>query len=269
MINVVDLFFFVAIVYLVNSILYLINITLKNEKLEKFNFILTIIGFIPHTLGLVLWMKQVGHAPFTNLYESTVFFSWAIVLVYFLILLKYKIKNIGMVTVPLAFLAIGAASILPAHYKEMTPLVPALQSIWLEVHVISCMLAYSFFAFSFVMSIMFLVKQKNNSDKLPATGKLENLNHKSILIGIVLLTFGIISGSIWANSAWGTYWSWDPKETWSLITWIIYAIYLHARFVKGWSEKRLAYISCFGFLCVLFTYWGVNLLLSGLHSYGR
>ena len=186
MINVVDLFFFVAIVYLVNSILYLINITLKNEKLEKFNFILTIIGFIPHTLGLVLWMKQVGHAPFTNLYESTVFFSWAIVLVYFLILLKYKIKNIGMVTVPLAFLAIGAASILPAHYKEMTPLVPALQSIWLEVHVISCMLAYSFFAFSFVMSIMFLVKQKNNSDKLPATGKLENLNHKSILIGIVL-----------------------------------------------------------------------------------
>ena len=102
---------------------------------------------------------------------------------------------------------------------------------------------------------------------MPSQEVLDTINYKSITLGFVLLTCGIISGAIWANFAWGTYWSWDPKETWSLITWLIYAIYLHARLMRGWYGKKIAWISIIGFLAVLFTYWGVNFLLSGLHSY--
>ena len=255
-----DLFFAVSIIYLVNSLFYLINIAFKKNILEKISLSLTGLGFFFHTIGLILWMKKAGHIPFTNLYESTVFFSWAIILVYLFVAYKYKIIFIGGLVVPLAFIAIGAASVLPESYKDIEPLVPALQSYWRDIHVAACILGYAFLAFSFCTSIVFLVKASEN---------LDNITYKSITIGFLLLTIGILSGAIWANVAWGRYWGWDPKETWSLITWIIYAIYLHARFLKGWQEKKMAYLSVIGFVSVLFTYWGVNLLLSGLHSYAK
>ena len=104
---------------------------------------------------------------------------------------------------------------------------------------------------------------------MPSKEVLDTINYKSVTLGFVLLTGGIITGAIWANFAWGTYWSWDPKETWSLITWLVYAIYLHARLMRGWQGRKIAWISIVGFLAVLFTYWGVNFLLSGLHSYAQ
>ncbi|MDI6752037.1 MAG: cytochrome c biogenesis protein [bacterium] len=211
------------------------------------------LGLIAHSGGLVLRTVEAGHPPFTNLYETLLFFSWSILIVYLFVELKYRTR----VFCGLAFLLLLSASLLGNKYKEITPLVPALQSYWLFFHVAICFLAYAAFALSFSLSLTYLFRQE---------AVLDEIAYKSIAIGFVLLTLGIITGAVWAQYAWGSYWSWDPKETWALITWLIYALYLHLRAI-GWRNKRSAYLSIIGFFAVIFTYLGVNFLLPGLHSY--
>ncbi len=195
--------------------------------------------------------------PFSNMFESMVLFSWTIGLACLIIDSKYKIKSISAVTALLSLLAIGGASLLD---KEIAPLLPALKSNWLTIHVLTCFVGYAALVVSFAASMLFLVFLKKNKN-------LDTICYKAITFGFLFLTLGIITGAIWANSAWGTYWSWDPKETWSLITWLIYAIYLHLRFKKGWTGRKATWLSILGFLAVIFTYFGVNYLLFGLHSY--
>ena len=153
---------------------------------------------------------------------------------------------------------------LPSVQRTIQPLVPALQSNWLHIHVITCFLAYAAFAVSFIAGLLYLVKWKG---VIPPRETLDEINYRSIIVGFPMLSAGILTGAVWAHYAWGTYWGWDPKETWSLITWIVYALYLHARLVRGWKGKRIALVSIIGFLSVIFTYFGVNFILSGLHSY--
>jgi len=216
-----------------------------------------LMGLIAHTGGLVIRTMEAGHPPFTNLYESLVFFSWSIVITYLFIESRYKTRIFGGLVIGLAFLLLLSASLLGSKYKEITPLVPALQSYWLFFHVAVCFFAYASFAVSFGVSLSYLFKKE---------AYLDEIAYKSIAIGFVLLTLGIITGAVWAHYAWGRYWSWDPKETWALITWLIYALYLHLRAI-GWRDKKSAYLAIIGFLAVIFTYLGVNFLLSGLHSY--
>ncbi len=132
----------------------------------------------------------------------------------------------------------------------------------------TCFLGYGGFAISALVAVGFLVADRKRSNVLPETREtLDAVLTQTISFGFLFLTLGILTGAVWANSAWGTYWSWDPKETWSLITWFVYAIFLHCRFMRGWRGRRAAWISIIGFLSVLFTYYGVNFLLSGQHSY--
>ena len=151
----------------------------------------------------------------------------------------------------------------PLMPKEATPLVPALQSYWLWLHVSVTMLGEAFFAVAFIASIMYLTaKEPEKKDKMDSVG------YRCVAVGFPLFTLGgLIFGMVWAYKAGGTYWSWDPKEVWSLITWIVFALYLHTRIVMGWKGKRSAIIALIGFLAALFTYFGVNYLLAGLHSY--
>jgi len=207
-----------------------------------------------------------------------VFFAWTILLIYILIDLKYRQRSVGAFVVPFAFLGMAWAQL--QLNDAIEPLVPALQSNWLTYHVITCFLGYAAFAVACGVSIMYLIKvgkeEKNASGSpvggilalFPSARILDDINYKSIMIGFPLLSLGIITGAAWANYAWGTYWSWDPKETWSLIVWFIYAAFLHARFTRGWVGKRAAWLSIFGFAATIFCYLGVNLVLSGLHSYG-
>jgi cytochrome c-type biogenesis protein CcsB len=166
------------------------------------------------------------------------------------------------------------ASLSPNISDHIQPLVPALKSNWLIAHVITCFFGYAAFAVAFGISLMYLFKQWDTQGKnrllayFPKSKVLDELNYQMVMFGFLFLSVGIITGSVWANSAWGSYWSWDPKETWSLITWFIYATLLHARMTRGWYGKRIAYLSIIGFMAVIFTYFGVNFLLSGLHSYG-
>ena len=268
--------------YLLSTLLYVALVVFKAPKIGKVATIFTFFAWLIQTAGILLrWSESyqigIGHAPLTNMYESVVFFSWTIIILYLVIEVKFKTKVIGAFAVPFAFLAMAYASFSTDISKTINPLVPALQSNWLISHVVTCFVGYASFAVAAGLGVMYLIKnldsshQQNNVDpstRLPSLPVLDSLIHSTIVFGFIWLTGGIITGAIWANSAWGTYWSWDPKETWSLITWFFYALTLHSRYTRGWSGKPIAFMAIFGFISVLFTYYGVNFLLSGLHSYG-
>jgi cytochrome c-type biogenesis protein CcsB len=254
----------------------------RNKNAGLGGVILAWAGFAIHTAATLLRWKEsydigLGHAPLANLYESVVFFAWSILLIYLAFDLKYKYRAIGAFVLPFAF-----GGMIWAQWSldaTIAPLVPALQSNWLTYHVITCFIGYAAFAVACGVSIMYLVKvgkEEASSGNpvggilgmFPSVKVLDDLNYKAIMVGFPMLTLGIITGAAWANYAWGTYWSWDPKETWSLIVWFIYAAFLHARFTRGWVGRRAAWLSIIGFGATIFCYLGVNLVLSGLHSYG-
>jgi len=267
-------------VYFFSMVLYVSYLAFRSETLGKVATGTLLAGVLVETAAILLrWYESyqlgIGRAPLTNLYESLVFFAWTIAIVYLLMERKFGIKTAGAFVTPFPFIIMAYASLNP---NEIQPLVPALQSNWLISHVVTCFVGYAAFAVSFGVSFLYLfkVKAENKPAKnpggllnyLPAPDLLDEVGYKTIAIGFPLLTIGIITGAFWANVAWGTYWSWDPKETWSLIVWLIYAAYLHARITKGWRGKKAAVLSIVGFSATIFCYLGVNLILSGLHSYG-
>jgi len=265
-------------VYGLAAFLYIASWVFKQPLPGRLATWTAIVGVAGNTAGIIMrWVESyslgIGHAPLSNLYESLVFFAWTIIVVYLVIERKYENRIIGAFTTPLAFLALAYASLSPNISDRIQPLLPALKSNWLIAHVIACFIGYAAFAMAFGISWMYLFKQKDKEGKsnllahFPKLRILDDLNHQLIMFGFLFLTVGIITGAVWANSAWGRYWGWDPKETWSLITWFIYATLLHARMMRGWHGKRIAYLSIIGFVAVLFTYFGVN-YLPGLHSYG-
>ena len=234
-------------------------------------------GWVVNAAGFGLrWVESYrlgfGHAPLSNLYESLIFFAWATMAIYFYIEWRYRNRVIGAFAAPLAFLTMAYASLSPNISDRIQPLIPALKSNWLIAHVITCFIGYGAFAVAFGVGIMYLLKAgRPDSDsgpvgRFPSERVMDELMHQLIMFGFLFLSAGIITGAVWANSAWGRYWGWDPKETWSLITWFVYAALLHARLMRGWRGRRIAYLSIIGFGAVLFTYFGVN-LLPGLHSY--
>jgi len=336
--------------YLGAMVFYLSHLVFKNKTAGYIATALTYFGFLAHTVSIGLrWYESyqmgadIGHIPVSNLFESMSFGAWTIVLIYMLVEWKYKNRSFGTFVMPVAFLAMAYVGVAPNISTDIEPLVPALKSNWLHVHVMTSFLGYAAFAVSFGVSLMYLIVNTKDKDRVyrfwtmcvatvvvlvvaiivdgfvltkgggrhmlegtfrnssgairglsfgglglmllatwawgislrdrlsvfaNSSEMLDEVGYKTVAIGFPLLTVGIITGAVWANAAWGTYWSWDPKETWSLITWLFYAAFLHARYTRGWRGARAAILSIVGFLAVIFTYLGVNLLLSGLHSYG-
>lgn len=248
--------------------------------------------------------------PLSNLYESLMFLVCLLLFLYKFFEHKTKSKIIGSLIIPLTLLIQGFAGLtLPTVMQKSSPLVPALQSNWLMLHVSMMMLSYSTLLFGSLFSLLYLalsskilptfiqdnfkkiqqnyslpinysnlILKKNeisenivlieNLKRLRLLESLDNWSYRTIGLGFPILTMGIISGAVWANEAWGSYWSWDPKETWALITWLIFAVYLHARLTKAWMGKKTAIIGSIGFFVVWICYLGVNFLGKGLHSYG-
>ena len=271
----------VTFLYLLCTVLYFNYLAFRSERLGKIAGGVSWITLLIHAAAISLrWVESyqmgIGHAPLSNMYESLVFFSWCIALLNLLWEWKLKSRFLGAFTMPFAFLFIAYASLAPGISDRIDPLIPALQSNWLHAHVITCFISYASFALSCAMSIIYLMKlrgqEKGQKETrltalFPSLDSLDGLVYKTIAVGFPLLTLGIVTGAAWANYAWGSYWSWDPKETWSLITWFVYAIFLHARFAREWRGRRTALLSIIGFAAVIFTYFGVNYVLSGLHSY--
>nr|WKT08332.1 cytochrome c biogenesis protein [Mesostigma viride] len=269
----------------------------KNNILQLFGTLgILFSNFLVALLLSIRWFDS-HHFPLSNMYESLMFLCWCFTFFHLLIEKYIQINFIGFITVPIAMLVNAFATFfLPLDMQYSTPLVPALKSNWLIMHVTIMMASYAALILGSLLSIAFLFLtyntqielqgnsignindemnsnitidiefQKNESIELAKL--IDNLSYRTIGIGFPLLTIGIISGAVWANDAWGSYWSWDPKETWALITWIIFAIYLHTRITKGWQGRRPAIVAFIGFVIVWVCYLGVNLLGQGLHSYG-
>jgi len=259
----------VTLLYLLLFFMHILYFSLKKEKIITLIWATLYITLGLHTFGLVLrWIESyklnIGHAPLSNFYESLIFYAWCVSFVQIIMKKRLSFPIITMFASLIALFFMGYASISPSIEQHIQPLIPALQSNWLHIHVITCFISYAAFVISFICGFLYLIKWKG---VIPPEETLEEINYRSIVVGFPSLSAGILTGAVWAHYAWGSYWSWDPKETWSLITWIVYALFLHARFVKGWRGKRIAMLSIIGFLSVIFTYLGVNFILSGLHSY--
>nr|WDA99060.1 cytochrome c biogenesis protein [Gronococcus sybilensis] len=251
------------------------------------------------TLILLLRWISTHHFPMSNLYESLLFLGWALNSITLILETNSNIKIVAALGSPMTMLVIGFALLfLPSDSQAVSSLVPALKSNWLIMHVSVMILSYATLMIGSLLSIVFLVVKSNTeasgsthfsgltykrpryegsysasankipNGKLAFLGNLDTLSYRTIGIGFPLLTIGIISGAVWANEAWGTYWSWDPKETWALITWLVFAAYLHARINNSWQGKKSALIASAGFIVVWICYLGVNFLGKGLHSYG-
>jgi len=260
--NESTLFLVTFILYIISAFFYLAFLFSKKPGQAKTGSALAIAGLAVHAIALIARTVESGHAPFTNMYESLSFLSWASVLAFVIIDKKFGISRIGayIMLIVIGLVALASSPLMP---KEATPLVPALQSYWLWLHVSVTLLGEAFFAVAFITSIMYLAAKEPEKKE-----KMDSVSYRCVAVGFPLFTLGgLVFGMVWAYKAWGTYWSWDPKEVWSLITWVVFALYLHTRIVMGWKGKRSAIIAILGFLAALFTYFGVNYLLTGLHSY--
>jgi cytochrome c-type biogenesis protein CcsB len=278
--------------YLISSVVFILHFSTRKRRFAEMGFSLIAFGFIFQTIALALRWFYAGHPPWVNSYEVMSFFAWATVAAYLTLNIRSDYKSVGVLVGPLAFVVLSFASLQPAN---PTPLVPALQSVWLLIHVPITILSYCAFFMAFAASVLYLFKSKQLSEQRPtnepyrqsgsseyaagrippeATGflakftlnQLDDLAYKSVAVGFPLLTIGILTGAIWAETAWGNYWSWDPKETWSLITWFVFLAYLHVR-TQYQSHSLAAYIAAFGFVSVMFTFLGVGYVLPLLQTY--
>ncbi len=264
------LFTIVMCSYFASMIFYFIYVVGKKEVLSRIAFILQLFGFVLHTAAIVCRGIGAGRLPLTNQYEFATSFAWGLCLLSLIFILRFHFHVMGAFVSPVIFLLIGYAAM---QSREVRDLMPALRSNWLGFHVSTAIIAYGAFGVSFVLGIIFLMRDRLRAhgfldSHIPDKEKLDMIEYRSVALGILFLSFTIITGAIWAERAWGSYWSWDPKETWSLVTWIIYAVYLHLRIRRGYRGKSAAIFAIIGFICVIFTYIGVNVLLPGMHSYG-
>lgn len=287
-------------------IIYWINLSFfhKNSILFEIGRLSTVMANL--LLFFILCSRWIvaGYFPLSNLYESLLFLTWILLILYLYIETKTKSRLIGAILIPVTLLINGFANLtLSPEMQKSSPLVPALQSNWLMLHVSMMLLSYATLITGSLLCILFLVISQSKESNLEITnnstlplynvmvdyyeaklispsnaiskfGKLkllqslDNWSYRIIGLGFPFLTIGIISGGVWANEAWGSYWSWDPKETWALITWLVFATYLHARITKGWEGKKTAILGGLGFFVIWICYLGVNFLGKGLHSYG-
>ncbi len=206
----------------------------------------------------------VGHGPFANMYEFSIAFAWGTLGAYLFFERRYHLRTLGLIALPIALLMLLYATTIPSTIE---PLVPALQNnLLLTVHVAVAIVAYGSFSIAFGSALLYLLQPAGGRRGLPRPEILDEISYRAVVIGFPFLTMTIVLGALWAETAWGTYWSWDPKETASLVTWLIYGAYLHARVVRGWHGSRSAWLLMLGFTATLFTYFG-NLFFGGLHSY--
>ena len=311
----------IFLILLIVTITYWASIVYTDLKLfAKMSFYGTVLA---NSLVFVLlgsrWLEY-GYFPLSNLYESLLFLTWGITFTSIFLEAKTKTFIVGPISNPIALFIIGFAGLsLPESMQAPSPLVPALKSNWLMMHVTVMMLSYASLIIGSLLGIFFLILTNGKKEEIILQGNaygkvfkenvltstafykegsitedystlvieeletpnpieenrlsllesVDNLSYRTISFGFPLLTIGIIAGAVWANEAWGSYWSWDPKETWALITWLVFASYLHARITKSWQGRKPALIASLGFVVVWVCYLGVNFLGKGLHTYGQ
>ena len=260
------LFFAALTLYFVAVIAEFVSLAFKKPRFGKIAGIAFIAGFVCNTVYIVARGVIAGRLPLSNQFEFATAFAWGIALMLIIIQKKMKILWIRAAAMPMAFLVLSYAALQP---KEITELMPALRSAWFGLHIGSAVFSYSAFILAGCAGLRYLLTARKTDDENDLRLKqMDYLSYRLIALGFLLLTVVILSGAIWAEQAWSAFWTWDPKEVWALITWLIYAIYLHLRLRGKQAGRKLAWFSVIAVPVVLFTFVGVNTLLPGLHSYG-
>jgi len=266
-----SLFKIVFCIYALSTVFYIVYLYGSKSIAGKLATACLSAGWVLHTVTLVVRTIAAGRPPFMNLYEYVISLTWGVVLVYLVAEFSTKNKQLGAFTIPLVTLFAFYATRLGT---ELNPTMPALMSAWRVPHITTAILAYSSFALAFSLAIMFLIREKADKQKtsvwttrMPTSEVLDKMIYRAISFGFLMQTALLITGAIWAQFAWGKYWQWDPKETWALITWLLYAAYLHMRVTRGWRGRKSAVVCIIGFVVTMFTLIGVSLFLPGMHSY--
>jgi cytochrome c-type biogenesis protein CcsB len=239
----------------------------------KFAVMFTVLGWSVQLAEIVTRGMAASRIPWGNMYEFTSAITFAAVTVFLIMLVRQNIRFLGAFLLVAVVIALGVATIW--LYDDPGPLRPALQSYWIAIHVTAAIIATGTFTVAGVTTGLYVVKSRQEAkgevtgfwDRFPAAQRLDDLSNRITMFGFPIWTFAIIAGAIWADQAWGKYWQWDPKETWSFITWVVYAGYLHARATAGWKGNKAAVVSLLAFGCLLFNFFGINYLVSGMHSY--
>jgi cytochrome c-type biogenesis protein CcsB len=236
-------------------------------------------GLACHLIGILTRGMAEHRIPWGNMYEFITAITCAAVLAFLVVAVRYRVYSLGLFVMAPVVLGLGlCATVL---YTPLGPLVPALHSYWIAIHVTAMILAIGSYVVAAVMNVLYLAAERYTRrpqeqqrtgfgailQRLPSRDALDRLSYRTVVFAFPVWTFAVIAGAIWADQAWGRYWGWDPKETWSFITWVVYAGYLHARATAGWRGRKAAYIQLVAFACLLFNLVGVNLWVSGLHSY--
>ncbi len=258
--------------YFASVVVGIVELFVSNKHTSRLMHIFAGVGLLMHTVSIVSRFASVGHIPVATPHEAASFFSWCMVLLFLILEFRHKIGLLGSFLMPIAFLMLVVSSLLP---RDAKPLSPVLQSNWFGVHTIFAFAGNAAFALAFCVGIMYLVQEHYVKSKrlggifqkLPSLQELDEINYRLISIGFPLLTLAIITGALWAQSAWGGFWRWDPREAWALVTWLIYATILHSRLVAGWRGKRAAVLSVLGFVSILLAFFGIKLLQRGLHVF--
>jgi len=261
--------------FLVSAVGYVVHLLRPHRVVGWVATGASVVGLAGLTFGLAVRAVQAGHWPLANTYEFSLVFLWAIVLVYLLLERVMDTRAGGAFILMIAcLLATYAWVLMPASARAPQPLLPALRSIWLQLHAVTAAVGYGGFAAACGAGLMYLIKETRTglAEKLPSLQKLDAYNYRAVAFGYPWMSLAIITGAIWAQVAWGNYWSWDIKETWALTVWLVYTLFLHTRVTRGWQGRPTAIISIIGFLTVLFTFLGVGWLarqvgLESLHVY--
>ncbi len=261
-----------VVVYLSSALGYLVFFLTRKTGFKFWGFVLVWVGCSLHA-GLIFYRSLIFQSlAVSSLYESLNFFAWLIIIVFLFFEIRQRDRVDGVFVLPLVVSLVGYAAVVGS---DIEPMPAVLKSPWLGVHVSFCFLSYACFTLALVFAIMYLWQEKELKSRkvdvfffrLPALGALDQQGYRIIFLGFISLSLGIVSGSVWAQQAWGAFWSWDPKETGSLALWLLYLIYLHSRLMSGWRGRKSAYLAIIGFLAMLFIFLGVSLFIPGLHSY--
>lgn len=246
---------------------------LRIDRFGRIGIALTLVAAALHVAGVVLRGLSAQRAPWGNMYEFVTSTLAFVVVGYLVLAIRFGMRWLGLLVTLLLTIGLGLA--VTVFYVAVAPLVPALHSVWFVVHIVAAAVSGAMFNVGGIASVLFLVRRRAESRgavsgylaRVPELRTLDKLAYRCMAFAFPLWTFTIAAGSIWAEYAWGRYWGWDPKETWSLVTWVVYAAYLHARVTAGWKGRRAAWLAVVGVVAFWWNFVGINLLVSGLHSY--
>ena len=259
------LFFGSLVLYFAAAVLQFIGTLFKKDKIAKIAWLVFLAGLAAQTAYLLVRGVTARRLPLSNQFEFATAFAWGIALMLLIVRLRLKADWLSVAVMPMVFLVLSYAALQP---REVTELMPALRSAWFGFHIGSAVFSYSAFIIAGCVGLRYLIVSKKGSADELKLHQMDYLSYRMIALGFLLLTVTILSGALWAEQAWSAFWTWDPKEVWALITWIIYAVYLHLRLRGKRKGTVMAWYAMIAVPVVLFTFAGVNTIMPGLHSYG-